>query len=107
MWVKDYNWQALIEKKLPAPYKPSQQEDNFDSKQANGRDIWKEENADLLRQNSLLLRRNSIQNLFKGYYYDLDLVALQRLQEQKESKKKGNVEDEKPLLSLRPVKKQN
>ena len=58
--MKDYNWQALIEKKLPAPYKPNQLEDNFDAKQANGRDIWKEENADLLRQNALLLMRNSI-----------------------------------------------
>jgi len=74
VWLKDFNWQALLEKKLPAPYLPEQTEDNFDAKQANGADPWKEENAELLRQNSLLLRRNSIQNLFSGYYYDVDLL---------------------------------
>lgn len=51
-------------------------DDNFDAKQANGNDPWKEENAELLRQNSLLLRRNSIQNLFSGYYYDIDVIRL-------------------------------
>ena len=46
--------------------------DNFDSKQANGVDKWNEENADLLKQNALLLRRDSIQNLFAGYFYDVE-----------------------------------
>lgn len=49
VWVKDYNWQALLEKKLPAPYLPENRDDNFDAKQANGNDPWKEENAELLR----------------------------------------------------------
>ena len=62
---------------------PDQTEDNFDAKQANGADPWKEENADLLRQNSLLLRRNSIQNLFSGYYYDNELIKLQKEEERR------------------------
>ena len=49
VWLKDYNWQALLDKKLPAPYLPEQTDDNFDAKQANGPDPWKDENADLLR----------------------------------------------------------
>lgn len=49
VWLKDYNWQGLLEKKLVAPYQPDQVEDNFDAKQANGADAWKEENAELLR----------------------------------------------------------
>lgn len=60
IWLKDFNWQALLDKKINAPYKPSLTDDNFDAKQANGNDPWKEENSDLLRQNSLLLRRDSI-----------------------------------------------
>lgn len=50
-----------------APYVPKQNEDNFDLKHVNNND-WKD--ADVVKDNQLLLRRNSIQNLFKGYYYD-------------------------------------
>jgi hypothetical protein len=45
---------------MEAPYTPMQNNDNFDSKQANAEDPWKEENADSLKQNQMLLRRNSI-----------------------------------------------
>jgi hypothetical protein len=78
VWLKDYNWQGLLDKKLKAPYVPDVNEDNFDAKQANGPDPWKEENAELLKQNALLLRRNSIQNLFSGYYYDVELLKMQK-----------------------------
>ena len=47
--MKDYNWQALLEKKLKAPYLPDVSDDNFDAKQTNANDAWKEENAELLR----------------------------------------------------------
>jgi hypothetical protein len=32
VWIKDYNWQALLDKKLPAPYFPESKDDNFDAK---------------------------------------------------------------------------
>ncbi len=83
VWVKDYNWQALLDKKLPALYVPEPNNDNFDSKQANGNDPWKEENQEQLRQNSLLLRRDSIQNLFSGYYYDVDVLKAQKEEEKR------------------------
>jgi len=44
--MKDFNWQALLDKKLTAPYTPEKAQDNFDQKQANAVDPWKEENAD-------------------------------------------------------------
>ena len=72
VWLRDVDWQALLEKRIPAPYVPSPTEDNFDEKQANGPDKWQEENEDQLRSNGLLLRRDSIQNLFQGYYFDSD-----------------------------------
>lgn len=87
VWLKDFNWQALLDKKLTAPYVPEKASDNFDQKQANAADPWKEENADQLKQNSLLLRRNSIQNLFSGYYFDADFL---RMQKELEDKKASN-----------------
>lgn len=71
-WLKTIEWQLLIDKKIPAPFVPKTGHDNFDEKQANGVDKWQEENKELLDQNEELLRRNSIQNLFAGYDYDLD-----------------------------------
>jgi hypothetical protein len=73
VWLKDFNWQALLAKKLPAPYKP-QGSQNFDLKASGMADPWKDENAEQLKQNSLLLRRNSIQSLFSGYYFDADYL---------------------------------
>ncbi len=50
-----------------APYIPPSQEDNFDQKHVNNND-WKDQEA--VQENSLLLRRNSVQQLFKQYGYD-------------------------------------
>lgn len=60
VWLKDFNWQALLDKKVVAPYQPEKNQENFDQKQANAADPWKDENVEQLKQNSLLLRRNSI-----------------------------------------------
>ena len=46
---------------------PPNAEDNFDQKHVNNND-WKD--ADAVQENTLLLRRNSVQALFKGYMYD-------------------------------------
>lgn len=70
IWLKDTDWNAIIEKRINAPFIPSSDNQNFDAIQANGVDKWNEENQDLLKENSLLLRKNSIQELFAGYYYD-------------------------------------
>lgn len=45
---------------MKAPYFPDKASENFDTKHANSADAWKDENAELLKSNSLLLRRNSI-----------------------------------------------
>jgi protein kinase A len=73
-WLKTTEWQLLVDKKLTAPFVPKTGHDNFDETQANGLDKWQEENKELLEQNEELLRRNSIQNLFAGYDYDLDII---------------------------------
>jgi hypothetical protein len=30
VWLRDYDWQSLLEKKIDAPYKPELNVDNFD-----------------------------------------------------------------------------
>lgn len=70
IWLKNSDWNELIKKKEKAPYVPTQDADNFDAIQANAVDKWNEENKDVLKQNSLLLRRNSVQDLFAEYYFD-------------------------------------
>lgn len=61
-------------------------QDNFDEKQVNGLDKWQEENKELLEQNEELLRRNSIQNLFAGYDFDLDDVRREMAVENRKEK---------------------
>lgn len=65
---------------------PKTGHDNFDEKQANGPDKWQEENKELLEQNEELLRRNSIQNLFAGYDFDLDDVRREIAVEKRKDK---------------------
>ena len=38
---------------------------------------WKDLEDPTFKENALLLRRNSVQALFNGYYYDYQLAALQ------------------------------
>ena len=56
-WFKDFNWQALLDRKVPAPFVPAVNEDNFDLKHVNNND-WKD--ADAVKENQLLLRRDSV-----------------------------------------------
>jgi serine/threonine protein kinase len=75
IWLKGTDWDAIINKRFPAPFIPDLENDNFDPIQANAIDKWNEENLDLLKQQALLLRTTSVQQLFHGYYYnneDLD-----------------------------------
>lgn len=32
VWLRDFNWQLLLEKKMEAPFKPKENFDNFDAK---------------------------------------------------------------------------
>lgn len=67
VWFKDYKWDDLLNRRFKSPFIPPK-EDNFDAKYTNSE--WKDNNEEQMRQNSLLLRRNSVQALFNGYYHD-------------------------------------
>ena len=51
---------------MTAPFVPNIQNDNFDQNHVNNTE-WKD--AEVVKENALLLRRDSIQELFKGYYF--------------------------------------
>ena len=65
VWFQGLDWSKLHAKQVASPFIPPI-EDNFDAEYTN--DEWKDE--DPTRQNSMMLRRNSVQQLFNGYYHD-------------------------------------
>jgi len=69
IWLRDVDWQALLEKKVDAPFKPPLSDENFDKKQASKDDFFKGDDPEQMRENTLLLQRPSIQALFDGYEY--------------------------------------
>ncbi|KRW98381.1 Protein kinase-like domain [Pseudocohnilembus persalinus] len=66
-WIKNFPWEKLLNKEIQAPFLP-EKEDNFDQKQQIS--IEDEQNAEIMQQNAMLLKRPSVQNLFNGYNYD-------------------------------------
>ena len=72
-WLKDFPWVLLNEKKLKAPFTPPN-EDNFDQKNIN--EEWRDVEDDDFKESYLSLHRQSTQNMFSGYYYDVTLAQL-------------------------------
>lgn len=67
-WLKDFPWDKLNRKELEPPFLPN--EDEFDLKQQNANNNFEEESPEVMKQNAILLRRNSVQGLFNGYNFD-------------------------------------
>jgi serine/threonine protein kinase len=68
-WLKDYPWQKLYNKELEPPFVSGE---DFDMRQAIvAEGNWEDEGDEIVKQNTLLLRRNSVQSLFNGYHYDM------------------------------------
>lgn len=66
-WIKNFQWKKLINKEMESPFIPNSDEENFDAKQQLTEEP---DDPEIAKQNALLLRRNSVQNLFNGYYFD-------------------------------------
>lgn len=58
---------------MKAPFVPPLAEDNFDAKYTNSE--WKDANSEQMLQHQAKLKRNSIQKLFEGYYYDASMAT--------------------------------
>lgn len=64
-WLQDVDWQAIIEKKAPSFFKPEPRPPLKTKK-------TEAESNEQVEEDNMLLRRNSIQNLFNGYEYDIE-----------------------------------
>jgi serine/threonine protein kinase len=69
-WLKDFDWQSLLAEKMRAPFVPDCALDNFDEQHANHDRTLNATEQEELYNKKMLLRRDSIQHLFNGYYYD-------------------------------------
>lgn len=57
-WFAGFDWEALKEKRLKAPFVPPQTQDNFDPKYTNSE--WKDANSEQMLQHQAKLKRPSI-----------------------------------------------
>mmetsp|Transcript_26048 Transcript_26048/g.25261 ORF Transcript_26048/g.25261 Transcript_26048/m.25261 type:complete len:113 (+) Transcript_26048:496-834(+) len=84
VWVKEFEWQNLLARKTASPFIPSSRRKNFDKKSLQPPkknkvltiDEQEEKDLNSLEQrtvNNELLRRESIQKLFEGYFYNVDI----------------------------------
>ena len=70
-WFEGYNWEALFNKSILAPFVPKK-EGNFDKKYCEMKEKYGDETLE--RYNSYL-NKNNFENLFLGYtYINLDLI---------------------------------
>ena len=66
-WLANFDWQGLYSQTLLAPFVPNPNQVNFDEHHVNNQE-WKD--AEAVKENEVHLRSPSIQQLFKGYYFD-------------------------------------
>ena len=64
-WLRNFNWEALYEKRLKAPFMP-EDEENFDESNINER--WKDIDDPDFKEHSASLRKPEVQSHFNGYY---------------------------------------
>ena len=64
-WLRGFPWAKLIEKKLPAPFRPDVAE-NYDERHLGE---WKDQ-EEVLKTAQLLAHDPVLQSLFQGYFYD-------------------------------------
>ncbi|CAD8141420.1 unnamed protein product [Paramecium octaurelia] len=116
-WFKDIDWTTFFNQTAATPYQINCNHDNFDAKFAN---MKEEEDDQQIQQNGIMLRRQSIQELFNGYTFDQTITQIP-LQgnsatkptiphlntQQLTSARRTNHEDTNPQLSQMSSKKYN
>ena len=66
-WFSDFDWQALANRSMQSEFVPDINVDNFDTNHVNNQE-WKD--AEAVKEQEIQLRRDSVQQLFKGYYFN-------------------------------------
>ncbi|CAD8198969.1 unnamed protein product [Paramecium pentaurelia] len=69
-WLRSYPWQKLLNKEIESPYIPKQIDDNVEYLNQISED--NDSQDELIKENKLLLKKNSVQNLFSGYSYEFN-----------------------------------
>ncbi|CAK88737.1 unnamed protein product (macronuclear) [Paramecium tetraurelia] len=80
-WLKGFPWDDLLKKKVQALYVPGAVDDNFDFQNQISEET--QLNEEQLMENQGLLRRDTVQSLFDGYSFDVELKNIQHQQTQK------------------------
>ncbi|CAD8197449.1 unnamed protein product [Paramecium octaurelia] len=80
-WLKGYPWDDLLKKKVQALYVPGAVDDNFDFQNQISEETQLNEEQQM--ENQGLLRRDTVQSLFDGYSFDVELKNIQHQQTQK------------------------
>ena len=66
----------MKKREITSPFIPSMHKSDFD--QDEKITIQDEEEAELIEKNSMLLRKQEFQDLFKQYYFDRDHIPLEK-----------------------------
>jgi len=69
-WLRDFDWSSLLSQQMKAPFKPNVMADNFDEDHANHERTLNQSEQEEFDAKQLLLLRESMQQLFSGYYFD-------------------------------------
>jgi len=75
-WLQNFPWDKLYNKELIAPFIPNEEELEMKQSMGSPNMNFDDEDSDVLKQNAILLRRNSIQGLFNGYNYDANTMPV-------------------------------
>ncbi|CAD8131323.1 unnamed protein product [Paramecium sonneborni] len=68
-WLRNYPWQKLLNKEIESPYIPKKKIDaNVEYLNQISED--NDSQDELIKENKLLLKKNSVQHLFSGYSYE-------------------------------------
>ena len=78
-WLKDVDWQSVIDKKVVPPFVP-------DVRPPITKNVIEKVSPEEEEENCQLLRRNSIQDLFVGYEYDIEQLRHALIQEKRKNK---------------------
>ena len=83
-FLKDVNWRDLVNKNTKPPFKPKPKKALY----LNPLSTTEEEKLNKEKQEEdILLKRNSVQNLFNGYHYDIELEYKDLIEKDTENRK--------------------
>jgi serine/threonine protein kinase len=106
VWFKDFDWTALISRKMTSPFIPSVKSKNFDKKSLkvmnfsegstiNANIDGDDENPHQERMNKEIINDPSFQQLFNDYRYDIDEEKRREQEAEEAEKRKRNAMDDR------------